>query len=383
MIKKLFRFALFSYFILNGLSLYSKDKPGREVLYIGTFSQRGSKGIYVYQFDRSTKKLQLQQTVSGMISPSFLTISSDNDYLYSVDRGSINQKKDWGSVSAYDIDSKTGDLKLIDHQPSYGSEPCNISLDYEDHYAFVSNYEGGNMAILPVEKDGGLGPAVDTIQYTGSSINGNRQTRPHIHSAVLSADNKFLYVTDLGTDKIMIYKIKENGLPEPADMPWIKVSPGAGPRHLAFSPSGKFVYLTEELSSKISAFKRNKKTGALELIQHVSSLPADFNGINALADLHVHPSGKFLYASNRGHNSIVIFAIDKKGMLQYVGHQSTEGKKPRNFIIDHSGEFLFVANRESDNVVLFEIDRKTGKLTYTGTQINVPAPVCLKMVKLH
>ena len=197
------------------------------------------------------------------------------------------------------------------------------------------------------------------------------------------ADNKFLYVTDLGTDKIMIYRIKKNGLPEPAEMPWIKVTPGAGPRHLAFSPSGKFVYLTEELSSKISVFKRNKKTGALELIQHVSSLPGDFNGINALADIHVHPSGKFLYASNRGHNSIVIFAVDKKGMLQYIGHQSTKGEKPRNFMIDHSGDYLLVANRESDNVVLFEINRKTGKLTDTGTEINVPAPVCLKMIEIR
>ncbi len=359
------------------LTLTAQAQP--ETVYVGTYTIRGSKGIYVYDFDRKTGSLTLKQTISDAQSPSFLAIHPSGKYLYAVNETAARGPRKVGAVSAFALDKATGKLRFLNEQSSTGNGPCYISIDKTGHCAFVANYGGGNFAILPIAANGTLGIPTDSVQFTGSGPNTARQEAAHAHSATISPDNRFLYVCDLGSDKIFIYAIDAaHARVKPAQVPFMAVTPGGGPRHFTFHPTGNYAYLVEELTSTVAVFSRNKQTGALTLLEDgVKTLPNGFTGQNTSADIHVDASGKFLYQSNRGANELTIFSIGANGKLTTAGHQSTAGKTPRNFLIDPKGEFVFVANQDTDNVVVFRRDAKTGQLISTGKSVSVPAPVCV------
>ncbi|GAA4411420.1 lactonase family protein [Nibrella viscosa] len=356
----------------------------KEILYIGTYSTRGSEGIYVYSFDRRTGALERLQGITQGKSPSFLAVHPSGRFLYAVNEGDQQGEGKSGTVSAYRIDPATGKLTYINQQSSHGGAPCHISIDNTGKLAFVSNYSGGSITVLPIAADGSLGTETDHVQHTGSGANKARQEKPHVHSAILSPDQRFIYVSDLGTDKVYIYEVdKAKGKLKPAQTPFVSVAPGSGPRHFTIHPNGRYAYLVEEMISSVASFSRNSKTGALTLMQdQVKALTDEFDPKNSGADIHTDPQGRYLYMSIRGRNLLAGFSIGNDGKIQLIGQQDTQGKTPRNFMVDNKGQFILAANQDTDNVVLFSLDAKTGKLTPTGTNIQVPAPVCLKMVTL-
>lgn len=356
----------------------------KEIMYAGTYSVRGSEGIYVFAFDRARRTLKQIQSVPSLRSPTYLTIHPSKKFLYSVNRGKADINDNGGSVSAYSVDPKTGRLSGLNNRSSYGDEPCFISLDKTGKHAFICNYAKGTVVVLPLFDDGLLGIPSDAKKFVGNSINAERQEEPHIHSATISSDNRFLYVCDLGTDKIYIYEFdSESGRLIPAKTPEINVHPGSGPRHFTFHPNGKFAYVAEELGSAVASFSVDKVTGTLTLLQDtVRALPPSFKGTNTSADIHTDRAGKFLYMSNRGLNSISIFSIAGDGRITLVSQQQIPGKTPRNFLIDPKGEFLFVANQDSDTIIIYKIIPKTGKLVPVGKPVPVPSPTCLKMINL-
>jgi 6-phosphogluconolactonase len=360
----------------------TKTSGKKELLYVGTFSVRGSAGLYVYNFNRAKRTLTLVQTVPTPESPSFVGIHPTGKFLYSVNRGKAKDSDLEGSISAFAIDAKTGRLSDLNNRSSFGADPCHISFDKTGQYAFVSNYGEGNLVVLPVFEDGLVGNPSDSKKYIASSVNPARQESSHIHSALISPDNRILYAADLGADKIYSYNFNLNtGKLEPSQQKEAVVIPGAGPRHFTFHPNGNFLYLSEELTSSVCSFKIDKKTGALTVLQDsVLSLPASFTGKNSSADLHITPNGKFLYMSNRGFNGISIFTVAPTGKIKLAGHQPTGGQTPRNFMIDPRGEYLFAANQDTDTIILFRINAKTGLLTQVGKPVKVPSPVCLKML---
>lgn len=355
----------------------------REVIYIGTFDERGSQGLYVFEFNRDSIDFKLLQTIPEQSSPSFLEIHPSKRFLYAVNRSSIVDGKDWGTVSAFHIDTVSGLLSLINEQSSYGRGPCHISFDITGKFTFVSNYNDGSLAVYAVNKNGSISDSLQLIRHFGKSSNTDRQESAHVHSAIISPDNRFLYVADLGIDKVMIYELSSgSGLLKPAEIPFTGVTPGSGPRHFTLHPNGRIAYLAEELSSTTCVFVRDSVQGSLEQVQRISSIPEDFTGLNTNADIHTDPEGKFLYVSNRGHNSLAIYAVDESGLLAAAGYQYTLGDRPRNFLIDHSGSLLFVANRNSDHIKVFQINRQSGLPEYTGKTVDVPGAVCVKMLRL-
>jgi 6-phosphogluconolactonase len=355
----------------------------KEILYVGTFDERDSQGIYVYEFNRDSVGFTLLQTIPEQKSPSFLEIHPSRKFLYAVNRSSVIEGKEWGTISAFLIDSASGMLTLINEQSSYGRGPCHISFDKSGKFAFVSNYNDGNLVVYAVLDKGSVSDSLQLVQHHGHGINPERQEGPHVHSAMVSPDNRFLYVADLGIDKVMIYELNSSsGLLKPAAIPYAEVEPGSGPRHFEIQPDGKTLFLAEELSSTTSVFSRDTVNGSLTEIQRISSIPEGFREQNTNADIHIHPDGKFLYVSNRGHNSIAIYHIHKNGFLSVIGYQSTLGDRPRNFMIDQTGRLLFAANRNSDNINVFELNAKTGMLDFTGAALEVPGAVCLKMLQM-
>ncbi|HEY0458084.1 MAG TPA: lactonase family protein [Pyrinomonadaceae bacterium] len=354
------------------------------LLYIGTYTSTGkSEGIYVYKFDPQSGKLTALQTVKYVTDPSFLTVSRDRKYLYAVNELLEYEGQKTGLVSAFAIDQKTGNLKILNRQLSLGGAPCFITTSENQKFALVANYLGGNVSVFPIEKNGQLGTSVDLAQHTGFGPNKDRQEAAHAHSITLDRSNRFAFAADLGIDKLMIYRFddKTGNLTLSETQPFYQTKPGAGPRHFSFHPLGRFAFLINELDLTITSLAYDEKKGTLKEIQTVPALPADAPRAGATcADIHVSPNGKFLYGSNRGHNSIVSYRIDEKGRLEYIEHTPTGGKKPRNFVIAPAGDFLLVANQDSDSIVVFRIDEKTGKLQSTGISANVPAPVCLKLL---
>ncbi|GAB3577492.1 lactonase family protein [Spirosoma luteolum] len=367
--------------LLSGGAGLAQTKPER--MYVGTYSVRGSKGIYVFAFDRKAVTLTPVQAVDNPKNPSFLAIHPSGRYLYSTDEGAELGAAKAGTLSAYAIDAATGKLTFLNRESTLGNSPCYVSIDKAGQTAFVANYGGGSMAVLPIRPDGHLLAATDSVQDAGAGPNTQRQERAHAHSAVLAPDSRFVYMADLGTDRLNILAVNStNHTVSPAKPSVATVKPGSGPRHLVFHPSGKFAYLVEELTSSLAVFARNAQTGALTIIEDgVKTLPASFSGSNTSADIHIDPSGRFLYQSNRGRNALAIFAIGADGRLTSLGDQPTEGKTPRNFLIDPKGEFVFVANQETDTITIFRMNKQTGKLTYTGKSVSVPAPVCVLMAR--
>jgi len=349
-------------------------------MFVGTYTSNGSKGIYVYRFDAATGKASWVSNTDSAANPSYLTVAPDLKYVYAVNEVGGGGS---GQVSAFSFDRATGKLSLINQQSSGGADPCYVSVTRGGEWVFVANYSGGSLAAFPVNKDGSLQPYAQLIQDTGSGINKERQERAHVHSAVLSPDQNYLFSADLGTDKETIYKLNttaEQPL-QPATVPFVMIKKGSGPRHLTFHPNKKFAYLIEELSGTVEFYKYN--SGTLTFVQRVATHPADYKGTPGSADVHVSPDGRFLYASNRGdENNITIFSINQNnGQLRLKGYQSTMGITPRNFAIDPTGHYLVVANQKSDNVVVFKRNAQTGLLQPTGSVLKVPSPVCLQFAK--
>jgi 6-phosphogluconolactonase len=356
-----------------------KQKMKELLMYVGTYTKGKSEGIYIYRMNLDSGALSHAATVKNVSNPSFLEIDPTRRFLYAANESDEFLGKKGGGVTAFAIDQKTGDLRKLSEQTSPGV-PCFVSVHPSGKFVFAANYGGGNVVAYPVRADGGVSEASDVAQHKGTGGDPKRQDRPHAHSIVLDTSGVFAFAPDLGIDKVMIYRIdKKNGKFIPNGS--ASTRPGAGPRHFDFHPSGKFGYVINELNSTVTAFAYDKAKGALTEIQTLSALPADFTGTSYCADIHVHPSGKFLYGSNRGHDSIVIFAVDQNtGKLTLIGHESTVGKWPRNFGLDPTGQFLLVANQNTDNVVTFRIDQKTGTLKSTGQITEIPIPVCLKFI---
>ncbi|MEJ8819322.1 lactonase family protein [Lacibacter sp. H407] len=343
-------------------------------LLIGTYTNAGSEGIYTYRFDARTGEVTANSSVKTS-NPSYLAVSPDSKYVYAV-----NSDKD-GMVSAFQFNKQDGSLKFLNKVTSAGSDPCYISINKKGNILVAGNYNTGNLSVMEVRQDGQVNQPKQIIQLKGNSVNRSRQEKAHVHATVFSPDYKFLLVPDLGTDKVMIYKVAPNsGALQPADQPFVDVNAGAGPRHLTFHPKLNIVYLIEELTGTISVF--NYKDGAMSVLQNTSSHPMSYQGAYGSADIHVSPDGRFLYGSNRGDaNSISIFSIDQEtGMIQPVGFQPTLGIHPRNFSFDPTGNFLLVANRDSDEVVIFKVDKQTGQLEDTKKRIKVSKPVCIKWI---
>jgi 6-phosphogluconolactonase len=353
---------------------------GELLVYVGTYTTGKSEGIYLYRMNLSSGELKHVATTQGVVNPSFLALAPSRRYLYAVNEVEKFEGRKSGAVSAFSVNQRTGELRLLNQKPSLGADPCYVDVDVKGRFVLIANYTGGNVTVFPVQRDGSLGESTDTKQYHGSSVNRERQEVPHAHCIVLDPTNRFAYSCDLGTDKIMIFRFDaRNGKLLANQQPWVQTKPGAGPRHLAFHPGGKYVFVLSELHSAVSVFSRDAETGTLQELQTLTTLPQDFKGQNTGADIHVSPDGQFLYCSNRGHDSIAIFTIDaRRGALTSVGHEPTRGMTPRNFAIDPTGTFLLVANQKSDNIVTFRIDQKTGGLSSAGQVVQAPSPVCLK-----
>jgi len=355
----------------------------REILvYVGTYTRGESEGIYVYRMDMSTGALEFSSVAKGLTNPSFVAIDPQQRYLYAVNEAGTFDDKPGGAVSAFSIDPGTGELTWLNNQPSHGTSPCHLTVDATGKFVIVTNYSSGSVAVFPIHSDGKLGEATDVVQHEGSSVDPRRQKGPHTHSVNLDKANRYVFVPDLGLDKVMIYELDlTQGKLKPAEEPWAKVKAGSGPRHFAFHPNDKYAYVINEIISSVTAFTYDKTRGSLREIQTISTLPDDFSGTSHCADIHVLPSGKFVYGSNRGHDSIAIFAIDEgTGKLTCLGYESTQGGNPRNFAIDPTGTYLLAANQDTSNVVTFRIDQQTGKLTATDHIAKIPNPVCLKMI---
>ena len=352
-------------------------------VFFGTYTVgTQSHGIYVSRFDADNGKLSAPELAAETANPSFIAIHPNQRFLYAV--GELGGGAKSGAVNAFAINPVTGKLTPLNQQSSGGAGPCYVGVDDAGRHALVANYGGGSVTVLPIAPDGTLGTATAFMQHSGSSINPQRQKGPHAHSIFLDAANRFAFVPDLGLDKVLSYRFgSAKGTLAPNNPPFAAVAPGSGPRHLAFHPNGQLAYVVNEMACTITAFDYNAERGALTELQTISTLPkgATVQPSYSCAEVRVHPSGNFLYASNRGHNSITVFAIDRNsGKLTYVDNQPSQGKTPRNFNLDPTGAFLLAAHQNSDNVVVFRVNPADGKLTPTGQQIKVDACVCVKFM---
>ncbi len=369
--------------IMMGVFSLTQGQTSKNMQYnllIGTYSSKDkNNGIYVYTFNAQTGEFSLRSNSPDIKNPSYLAISKDGKHVYSVSEAGAGK----GGISAYAFNPLSGELKFINSVSSGGDGPCYVSVDGQNKVVFAGNYNAGSLSAIRVNQDGSLNSDIQTIQHEGSGVNKERQDKPHVHSTVLSPDDRYLLVPDLGTDHVDIYSVDiANVQPlKPAAPAFASVKAGSGPRHLVFHPHGKFAYLIQEMEGLITAF--DYKDGKLTAKQSVSMLSPGFTGDVGAADIHVSPDGKFLYGSNRGDaNDIAIYAVERNGKLSYAGRQSTLGKTPRNFAIDPTGNFLLVANQGTDEIIIFKRDQKTGLLTPTGKKISVTKPVCLKFAAI-
>ena len=339
-------------------------------------------GIYVYKMNPASGAMELIGKKTDVTNPSYLAFDPARRWLYAVNELKLFEGDPTGTISAFALDTKTGGLKFLNKKPTRGADPCHLIVDQTGRFVLLSNFMSGSVSVLPILDDGRLGDASDFIQHHGSSVDPDRQQGPHAHAVTLDESNRQAFIPDLGIDRVMVYNFDaDRGKLGPSAILQIPLKPGAGPRHIVFHPDGEWAFLINELDSTIVAFLHERDSGELTEIQTVSTLPPDFNGESTCADIHISPSGMFVYGSNRGHDSIVIYKIDpRSGKLSYVAHESTQGNTPRNFAIDPGGTFLLVANQDSDTIVTFRIDPLTGELQSTGQVTHVPTPVCIKMI---
>jgi len=365
------------------------DAAGHDdaLVYFGTYTGRKSKGIYVSRFNLTSGRLAAPELAAETISPSFLALHPKRRFLYAVNEMNKFGGKPVGAVSAFSIDAQTGRLSLLNQIASGGDGPCHLIVDKGGKNVLVANYGGGSVAVLPLARDGSLREISSFIQHQGTSVDAQRQEGPHAHGIYLDAANRFAYVPDLGLDKVMIYRFAPGpGTLTPNEPAFASIGSGAGPRHFALHPKGKFAYVITEMKCTVAALACDPKSGGLQELQTISTLPA---GVAvepgySTAELFVHPSGKFLYGSNRGHDTIVVYAIDAKtGRLTLVEHVPTQGKIPRSFGLDPGGRWLLAANQNSDSVVVFRIDDRSGRLAATGQTIEVGAPVAVTFVPIR
>jgi 6-phosphogluconolactonase len=356
------------------------------LVFAGTYTgkpadmDRKSDGIYVYWLDLDSGALSPAAELGGIDHPSYLALHPQQPYLYATNELVERRGQEEGAVSAFRFDPATGKLAFLDQQPSHGRWPCHVWVDGSGKWVLAANYGSGSAAIYPVLEDGRLGEASDVIQHSGSGVNPDRQEGPHAHCIITDPTNQYVFLADLGIDRLMVYRLNhQTGKLTLAS--WAHVDEGAGPRHIEFHSSGRYCFLINEMASTINVFRW--EDGALHNLQTISTLPEDTTGESTTAAIHVAPSGRFVYGSNRGHDSIAIFRFDEtSGQLTPVGHESTQGKTPRDFMIDPTGAFLLAANQNSHTIVSFRIDADTGKLTPTGHVTEVMMPVCLKPLKV-
>jgi 6-phosphogluconolactonase len=348
------------------------------IVYIGAYTEPPlgkAEGISVYRFDDDAGALDHVQTVSGIKNPSFLAVDPNNRFLYAV------SELEKGGVFAFACDSETGELTLLNSQSSHGADPCYISLDPSGRYVLVANYSGGTVAVLPIAADGSLEPASDVVRHEGSSVHPTRQERAHPHMVAPTPDGRFILVTDLGTDRVHVYELDTATGRLEANQQWpgfVTVEAGSGPRHFAFAPNSPIIYVINELASTLAVYRYDIEREESRLLQTVSSLPDGFTGENTCAQVVVAPDGRFVYGSNRGHDSIAIWAVDENtGEVKLVGHESTRGKGPRHFTIDPTGSWLLAANEKSDSVVTYRRNPDSGMLDATGPVNHVPTPVAI------
>jgi 6-phosphogluconolactonase len=349
------------------------------LVYVGTFTRSGrSEGIYVYRRDPISGKLSLLHTVES-VDPSFLAFDPAKRFLFAVGETHEYEGRPGGSVASFRIDQETGNLTLLSRQATIGGEPCHLCTDPSGRFLMVANHEHGSVAVFPIEANGCLQPACDLRQHEGSGP-GPSQAGPHAHFTAFDPTGRYLLVNDKGIDKLMVYQFDSvTGKLRPHNPPFARLHAGAAPRHLAFHPNGRYAYVNGEAGMTVTAFAYDADRGAFEEIEHLSTLPVGATEARlSTAQVLVHPSGQFLYVSNRGHDSIAIFAIDSSsGRLSVVGPEPTRGRTPRNFAIDASGTHLYAANQGSDSIVQFRIDAQTGRLEPTGEVTEVGAPVCI------
>ncbi|HEV1994500.1 MAG TPA: lactonase family protein [Candidatus Acidoferrum sp.] len=389
--RRIFTFSLLIAPLVFSVAGESADKPAanrKYLVFVGTYTHKTeSKGIYGYEFDADTGKLTPKGVAVETLDPSWIAVHPSGKFVYAA-----NEAGKASTVSAFVVDGKSGKLTLLNQKPALGEDPCYLSFDKTGKYILVANYSSGTIAVFPILADGRLGEHTALVKDQGATgPNKKRQEAPHAHWIETTAHNHFVYVADLGLDRVLIYKfdatkgsltpgepLPSKATPDkeaPLDPFSVTLNPGAGPRHVAFARDGKFMYVLGELQSTVTVFA-NEAQETYRSVQQISTLPKGFAGRNDAAEIAVHPNGKFLYASNRGHDSIAIFAIDPaKGTLTFISHVLTGGKEPRHFAIDPSGKYLLAENQFSNNVVVFKIDPATGGLTPTGQVVEVPSPV--------
>jgi len=365
---------------LLGLNAEAK----KHILYVGTYTKGMANGIFVYQFnDRSGKLTDMKMPVVSS-NPSYLTISASKDFLYAVGEQNDLGEKHSGGLSAFRIEKtgkKIGQLSLINHVLSHGANPCHVCVSPNNKWLVASNYTGGNLSFFNILPDGSLTDTVKVIQHVGSGPFPGRQAEPHVHSAQFDKSGKFVYAADLGIDEVRVYRISNDGKSViEAGQPILKLPAGSGPRHFDFSADGRYVYVINELSSTITVFM--KYGNEWKEIQDIKTFPKEFKGETWCADIHLSADGRFVYGSNRGHNSIAVFSRDKmNGKLALIQTISVEGNWPRNFTLDPTGGFLLVANQKSNDITVFKVDVSTGMLKYTGIKVPNESPVCLKFLE--
>ncbi|MFI5381289.1 MAG: lactonase family protein [Tepidisphaerales bacterium] len=360
-------------------------KPGKYWVFVGTYTSAQNPGLHLLQVDTATGDTKYIGVVAEIQNPTFLAVDAEQKHLYAAGEVGNFQGKPAGFVSAFSLDRKTGQLKALGSQSSGGRGPCHVSVDAQGKNVLVANYSGGSIAALPLNDDGSLKEPSSFIQHTGKGPNPRRQEAPHAHGIYPAPSGDLLLVPDLGLDKIMLYRLDSKlGQLKPNDPAAGNAAPGAGPRHLAFNPSKNLVYCVNEMASTVTTFAFDPAKGSLTATASISTLPPDFKDPTTTAEIFMHPNGKFLYASNRGHDSIAVFAIDPAtGALSAKGQTPTGGKQPRNFAIDPTGRWLLAANQQSNNIVVFSINPETGELKAAGTQLAVPSPVCLVFVPVE
>jgi len=349
------------------------------LVFFGTHKTGADVGFSLAHFDTDTGALTKPEFLEPATSPAFFEVQPDGRHLYTCNSEIA------GEVSAYEIEPHSGRLTFLNSQPAGGADPCYLSLDRSGHYALAANYGGGSLAVFVLKPDGRLGERTAFIQHTGNSVDPRRQTQAHTHSVLTDPGNKFALAADLGVDKIFVYHFNaQDGSLKPNDPPFAHVALGSGPRHLTFHPNGRWVYVINELASTVVGFNWNSTAGTLEDFQTVSTIPAEFSGVNTSAEILVHMNGKFLYASNRGHDSLAVFAIDQKtGWLKLVEYVPSGGKLPRYFTFDPTARWILCANHGSDNVTVFQVDENTGRLTLTGSPVPVPYPFCARLLPVR
>ena len=354
--------------------------PAKALVCFVSRSPADKESVLLYQLSLKDGSLKKLSAVSGIIGPSFLKIHPSGKFLYTVNEVATFDGKRSGGVTAFALDVQGGKLTRLNQQPSGDTGPCHLTVDATGKFLLVAHYGGGSTSVLPINDDGSVGAVVSRIKHNGSSVT-PRQKAPHAHSIHVGPNNKFAFAPDLGIDKVLVFSFDEKtGTIAETKFGGAKLEPGSGPRHFGFHPSGKFAYVINELKQTVTAFRYRAKRGQLKTLQTISTVPHAVEG-NSTAEVLVHPSGRFLYGSNRGHNSIAMFRIDEKsGKLTALGHEPTRGLTPRNFGIDPTGQFLLAANQQTDNVAVFRINQDTGKLKFTGNKIQLSKPVCVRMI---